>query len=89
MIRAVIENLLLFFAPTLVYVIYSFVRRRSAGDATPVFQDAPLVWLFVAGVCLMVATLVAFSTTTGGRPGAAYQPPAYKDGKIVPGRVLN
>lgn len=89
MIRVVIENLLLFLAPTLVYVIYVFVRRRSGGDDTPVLRDAPLVWLFVAGVCLMVATLALFGTSTGGKPGAAYQPPVYKDGKIEPGRVLN
>ncbi|MEQ1612352.1 MAG: DUF6111 family protein [Hyphomicrobiaceae bacterium] len=89
MIRIVIENLLLFLAPTLVYVIYVFVRRRSVGDETPVLRDAPLAGLFVAGVVLMVATLVAFGTSTGGKPGAAYQPPVYKDGKIEPGRVLN
>jgi hypothetical protein len=89
MIRTVIENLLLFFTPTLVYVIYVFVRRRSAGDASPVLRDAPLVWLFIAGLCLLVATLAFFASTSGGRPGAAYQPPIYKDGKIEPGRVLN
>lgn len=88
MIRFVIENLLLFLTPSLIYVTYVFVRRRSAGDETPILSDAPLVWLFAGGVALMLGTLLAFETTSGGKPGEAYQPPVYKDGKIVPGHTI-
>lgn len=89
MIRIIIENLLLFLLPTLVYATYVFVRRRSVGDDRPVLDGAPLVWLIMAGVLLLAATLVFFGNTSGGKPGAPYQPPVYKDGKIEPGRVLN
>lgn len=88
MIRIVIENLLLFLAPTLLYVTYVFVRRRSEGDESPVLRDAPLVWLFVGGIVLMVGTLAFFGTSSGGGPGDAYQPPVYKDGKIEPGHMV-
>ncbi len=87
MIRIVIENLLLFLAPTLIYVTYVYVRRRSDGDESSVLSDAPLLWLFAAGVALMVGTLVYFGSTSGWKAGQPYQPPIYKDGKIEPGRV--
>lgn len=89
MIRIIVENLLLFFLPTLLYVVFVFVSRRSAGDETPVLQGAPLVWLFVTGLALMVATLVAFGTRTGGKPGEVYEPPVFKDGRIVPGHTVH
>jgi TRAP-type C4-dicarboxylate transport system permease small subunit len=88
MIRIVIENLLLFLAPTLIYAGYVYVRRRGDGNGTPVLSDAPLIWLFLAGLLLMVSTLLIFGTTSGWQPGQAYQPPVYKDGKIQPGHVV-
>lgn len=88
MIRIVIENILLFLAPTVIYATYVYVRRRTMGDNTPVLSDAPLLWLFAGGLLLMVAMLVAFETTSGGKPGEAYQPPVYKDGKILPGHTI-
>jgi Family of unknown function (DUF6111) len=88
MIRIFIENLLLFLAPTLIYVAFVFLRRRSNGNEAPVLNDAPLLWLFAAGVVMMISTLVIFGTTSGWKPGQAYQPPVYKDGKIQPGRAV-
>ena len=87
MIRIIIENLLLFLMPTLIYVVYVFFRRSSDGENPAVLNDAPLLWLFAAGVFLMFATLLFFGSTSGWEPGAPYQPPVYRDGKIEPGRV--
>lgn len=91
MIRVVIENILLFLLPTLIYFAYVYLVRAPATDqngnpANPV-DDAPLMWLFVAGACLVIATLIAFSSTTGGKPGEAYEPPSVKDGHVEDGRV--
>jgi Family of unknown function (DUF6111) len=88
MIRIFIENLLLFLAPTLIYLAYVLVRRHLSGGQSEVWNDAPLLWLFVAGVLLMVSTLIIFGSTSGWQPGQAYQPPVYKDGKIEPGHVV-
>jgi hypothetical protein len=88
MIRIFIENLLLFLAPTMIYLAYIFVRRHIGGNQGEVWSDAPLLWLFAAGVLLMVSTLVIFGSTSGWQPGEPYQPPVYKDGKIEPGRVV-
>jgi len=85
MIRVVIENILLFLLPTAVYVTYVLLTRRATSAGT-VINEAPLIWLFVAGAALVVATLVYFgTTTTGGRPDQTYTPPHVKDGRIEPG----
>jgi hypothetical protein len=89
MIRVVIENLLLFLLPTLFYVAYVVLKRRidgTTGSKSPL-DDAPLVWLFAAGAGLVIVTLIYFASTSGGKPGQTYQPPVYRDGKIVPGEI--
>jgi hypothetical protein len=96
MIRTVIENLLLFLLPTFVYVAWILFQRSKqeardeSGGAQPVtglLDDAPLLWLFVGGAFLVIVTLAAFGTSSGGKPGQHYQPPILKDGKIEPGHI--
>lgn len=91
MIRVVIENILLFLLPTLIYFGYVYLVRAPAtdqnGNPTNPVDDAPLLWLFIAGACLVIATLIAFSSTTGGKPGEAYEPAVVKDGHIEPGGI--
>ena len=87
MIRVVIENILLFLLPTIVYVAYMLLTRTHA-TAGAVVGDAPLIWLFIAGALMVGATLVYYATVTpGGPPGAAYTPPRVKDGRIEPGTL--
>jgi len=88
MIRIIIENMLLFLLPTLVYVAYVFLKRRTEGaDSSNLLDDAPLLWLFAAGAALVIFTLIYFASTSGGRPGQTYSPPVYRDGKIEPGQL--
>lgn len=90
MLRVVIENILLFLAPAAMYVAYVIIVRRSGQTPRQVMDDAPLIALFLAGVALIGLTLLIFGargTLDEGRAGQAYEPPTYKDGKIVPGRV--
>ncbi len=87
MIRIVIENILLFLLPTIIYVAYVYMTRDEKAGATGVLDDAPLIWLFVAGALLMLVTLVTFGSMSGGKPGEHYTPPAFKDGHIEPGHV--
>ena len=87
MIRVVIENILLFLLPTLIYVAFMLVRRRDQPNAAQqIIDDAPVIWLLVTGAVVMIAGLAYFGTHTGGKPGEAYQPPVYRDGKIIPGQ---
>ncbi|HRN84407.1 MAG TPA: DUF6111 family protein [Hyphomicrobium sp.] len=96
MIRVVIENLLLFLLPTLIYAAWMlYVRSRAEsrdenGNKPPVralVDDAPLLWLFVAGAVLVIATLATFGTYSGGQPGQHYTPGVLRDGKIEPGQI--
>jgi hypothetical protein len=87
MIRVVIENILLFLLPTAMYVAYVLLVRRGATPAGEALNDAPLVWLFVAGAALVVGTLVFYGSTSGGKPGQVYIPPHVKNGHIEPGHM--
>ncbi|HWB45284.1 MAG TPA: DUF6111 family protein [Hyphomicrobiaceae bacterium] len=86
--RIVIENVLLFLLPTLVYVAYVVLMRRGASSAGTVLNEAPLIWLFIVGAVIVGATLAYYATTTpGGKPGDLYIPPHMEDGHIAPGRL--
>ncbi len=87
MVRIVIENLLLFLSPTLIYLTYAFVKRQAEGSKEPIFDDAPILWLSSAGALLVVVVLVSFGWNSGGQPGQTYEPAVYKDGVIQPGRI--
>lgn len=85
MIRAVIENIVLFLLPTVVYAIYVAATRNDSHKG--ILDGAPLAWLMLSGTVLVLVVLAAFGSNTGGRPGQAYEPPSMKDGEIQPGRL--
>lgn len=87
MIRTVLLNILLFLLPTIIYVAYIYLTRERKPDATRVLDDAPLMWLFAAGALVVIVTLATFASMTDGKPGQVYIPPAFKDGRIEPGRL--
>ncbi len=83
MIRIVIENLLLFLLPTLIYVGYRVLVRMQGGGVSGVLEGVPFVWLFAAGAITVAAFVIYFASFDGGRPGEAYYPPVQRDGKII------
>ncbi len=87
MMRVIAENLFLFLLPTFIYLAYMGLSGREAGNRDRAIADAPLIWLFAAGALLVLATLIVFGSSTGGKPGQSYRPPAFGDGKIEPGRL--
>jgi len=88
MVRIVIENMLLFLLPTVIYVAYMLLKRRTEGaSGANILDDAPLIWLVAAGAALVIVTLIVFGSTSGGKPGQTYQPPVFRDGKIEPGQI--
>lgn len=83
MIRIVIENLLLFLLPTLIYVGYRVLVGTQGGGARGVLEGVPFVWLFAAGAITVATFVIFFASLDGGRPGEAYYPPVQRDGKII------
>jgi len=85
MIRIVIENVLLFLLPTLIYAIYVAVTRDDQNKG--ILDKAPLAWLMLAGSLLVLAVLATYGSDTRGKPGQQYIPPSMKNGEIEPGRI--
>lgn len=95
MIRVMFENFLLFLLPTVIYLAVRYVQRaRSLDEAVAKggqtvrddINNAPFLWLFLAGAVLVLATLIAFgSSSESGKPGQTYYPPTIKDGQKIPG----
>jgi hypothetical protein len=82
MIRVVIENIVLFLLPMVLYILYAAVVRT---DGQKVLDDAPVFWLATGGILLVLIVMVVFANTPGGRPDQHYEPPVFKDGKLQPG----
>src|SRR5690606_37343078 len=60
MIRIIIENILLFLLPTVIYVIYVAVTRDD--EHKGIFDKAPLGWLMVAGSALVLIVLATYGS---------------------------
>lgn len=71
MIRIVIEYVLLFLLPTLIYLAFVFLTRQEASGTVKTLDDAPLIWLFAAGALLILGAAAYVSTTTEGRQADA------------------
>lgn len=87
MIRIIAENILVFLSPTLIYIAWVAFRSDEWPGLFRVLSNAPLVWLFLAGAAMMLLALVVFSSSSGGKPGQAYDPATIQDGHVVPGHL--
>lgn len=85
MIRVVVENIVLFLLPTVVYVIYVAATRNDTRKG--ILDEAPLAWLMFAGTALVLIVLASYGSDSGGKPGQRYVPPSIKDGRIEPGQI--
>jgi hypothetical protein len=81
MIRVAVEIVLLFLAPTVAYFLYALLARPAASPAA-VFNEAPYVWLSIAGAGLVFGMLVYYGWTSGGAGMDKATAPAH--GRIAP-----
>ncbi|MEE9587598.1 MAG: DUF6111 family protein [Hyphomicrobiaceae bacterium] len=86
MVRVVLINILLFLLPLLLYVLYVWLARRELPPGA-VLDDAPILWLLIAGTVLVIAALIFFISFEGAPPGGVYHPPSFNNGRIEPGRI--
>jgi len=75
--------------PTALYFLYAwFVARRArAAGTTPDKVDVPWSWLGLAGVGLLLLSLMIEVYYGGYKPGSQYEPAHMEGGKLVPGRT--
>lgn len=90
MARIVIQHLLLFLLPLILYAIYVATMRKRAqmiGAEKPSWEDGPWFWLVVAGIVLSIGAFVFLGISAGAPTNSDYIPPRIIDGKIVPGQT--
>ena len=90
MLRIVIQHLLLFLLPLILYAIYIAAMRQRAqatGGTKPDWEDGPWFWLVVAGIVLSISAFVFLGITGGASTNSDYIPPRIIDGKIIPGQT--
>lgn len=83
--RVLLINLLLLALPAMLYYAYVWAARRDGRQGE--IKAAPLLWLFAAGLLLMVAGIASFIGQDSGKPGQKYYPAYIKDGVVMPPRV--
>ncbi len=88
MIRFLLQYIFPLAFPAALYLIYALYHQKNNDDEPFDITKGPWLWLLGAGVALMTIALVVFNQMDGEKPGGVYQPPAYKDGKVVPGHVI-
>jgi hypothetical protein len=86
MTRVILLNLFLLMLPALLYFTYVYALRWFRGTTEPA-DPAPILWLFVAGTLLMVASLAYYVEFNRVDGGGQYVEPIYRDGVVQPGRV--
>jgi heme A synthase len=88
MILKLLRITLLFLAPFLLYAVWIILARRFAKTKGPNWNDAPMTWLTVAGLVLVIAGFVATGLMTGEDATGTYVPPRVIDGVVLPGHVV-
>ena len=83
MLRAIIEEVLLFVLPFCIFAGYLVVKRRNPFDVEHWSRHA--FWLSVTGLLLAIGVLV-YTGFIAPRSQGAYEPPHMEKGVLVPGR---
>ena len=82
MIRAFLEESLLFFVPFAAFAAYLLIRRRKV-LAWASWSDQTL-WLVISGCALAILALLVTGITAERQTGA-FEPSHVENGRIVPG----
>lgn len=83
MIRAYLQEMVLFVLPFILFAAYLLARRRNA-LAWSSWSDQSL-WLAIAGLAMVIASLVVTALTAERHTGA-FVPTHLENGRVVPGQ---
>ncbi len=82
MTRAVIQGLILFLLPFVLFAAYLVVRRRNPLISSHWSDQS--VWLTIAGLSFVVISLIATGLLDERRTGT-YVPAHVENGRVIPG----
>jgi hypothetical protein len=86
MLRIALLNILMFSLPFILYGGYMYlIGRHQPGQS--IWRTAPVLWLLIAGLVLIMVTVGSLISFTGSKPGGVYYPPKVENGKIIPGHI--
>jgi hypothetical protein len=85
MTRIVLERLLLFVVPFLLYGAYLLLLKMRPPTATS--QNTPWTMLFIAGLSLFALSFLIWGITEGEPTTGRYVAPHVVNGQVVPGYV--
>ena len=71
---------MLFLLPTIVYIAFIYLTREDKPGTSSILNDAPLIWLFVAGAILVRRHACHFRIGHRRQAGLGLYVPLLKDG---------
>jgi uncharacterized protein DUF6111 len=84
MIRPVFTELALFAAPFVAYALFLWATRAGVLDVSS-WPLPRLMWLTIAALALVIASLLVLAQFSGSPPGSTYVPAHMENGRLVPG----
>jgi hypothetical protein len=87
MIRPVLIELVLFFVPFAFYALFLWVTKRGGVLDRANWPPTHLLYLVIAALLLVIASLIVLAEWGGEPPRSTYVPAHIEDGKFVPGQT--
>lgn len=84
MLTRILVALILFLIPFLLYLGYVRLRRRATG-ALASEEITPWLMMIMSGLVIATLGMIAVGVLFDHDAGVVLRPPAFVDGKVVPG----
>lgn len=85
--RLILQIVIPLVLPTIVYILWVKYQLKQNPNAN-IRVKKPWFWLISTGCVLTITVMLFFGLSQGKDPDGTYQPPVYKDGKIIPGHMV-
>lgn len=86
--RILINFILPFLTPLLVFVAWAWLTRaQAAGGMTERLQKGPWFWLILSGLLLVMVSMAVLAIGGRGAPGSRVIAPYMEDGRVVPPQI--
>jgi hypothetical protein len=87
MIRPVLTELVLFFAPFALYALFLWATKRGGVLDRANWPLGHVFWLLLAAFLLVIGSFIVLAQWGGAPPGSTYIPAHIEDGRFVPGQT--